>query len=472
MVDYYYCNSFHRRFFPVSVYLESMRRFNYWLRLLTVFLERFRGVIFVGILLGALFFILLPRVVPLLPWLEKTETVGMVRRFTLEEMPIDIQNEISLGLTTIDESFNIKPGLAESWISEEDGKVWIFKLGEHSWQDGKPVRAQDINYNFSDAEVEIIDEKTIKFILRDPFAPFLSVISRPAFKKGLLGAGSWKVEKLSLVNRRFVEVLKLKNVKDSKTKVYRFYPTEESARIAFKLGEIRTLTGIVDPGSLREWPNAQIEENRRRDLYAGVFLNTIDPHLQNKSLRQALAYAIDKEDFGHERAISPISPDSWAFNPQVKPYSYSPERAKELLKTLSEEERERLTINLVTTPTLLDIADKIKERWEAVGVKTNIQVSNTPPTDFQTLLAIQPIPPDPDQYSVWHSSQSITNVTNYGAGADKPRESPRIDKLLEDGRRILDQEERRKIYVDFQRFLVEDSPVIFLYHPSTYTTRR
>jgi peptide/nickel transport system substrate-binding protein len=123
---------------------------------------------------------------------------------------------------------------------------------------------------------------------------------------------------------------------------------------------------------------------------------------------------------------------------------------------------------LFTTPALLPIAEKIKGDWAAIGVNTNIQVSNTPPQNFQTLLAIQAIPSDPDQYSFWHSTQSASNITNY----HNSKESQRIDKLLEDGRRTLDQDERKKIYLDFQRFLVEDCPVIFLYHPVTYTIEK
>ena len=70
------------------------------------------------------------------------------------------------------------------------------------------------------------------------------------------------------------------------------------------------------------------------------------------------------------------------------------------------------------------------------------------------------IPKDPDQYVLWHSTQP-TNISKY--------KNPRIDKLLEDGRVELNQETRKKIYLDFQRFLVEDSPAIFLYHPSFFT---
>lgn len=450
-----------------------MLRLQYWTRLLSAFLSRFKKLIFLSTLIGVLFFILFPRIQGLLPWASRGEVVGLVGRYSLEEMPLPVQSEISTGLTTLDEEFAIKPGLAVDWKSEEDGKVWIFELGDYRWQDGKPVRAEDINYNFEDVEREVLDDKRIKFILKDPFTPFPSVVSRPVFKRGLLGAGEWKVIKLSLINNHFIEELKLRHTKDGRIKTYRFYPTEEAARTSFKLGETQRLEEIVDLAELAGWKNIVIREDVREDRYAGVFFNLNNETLAAKKLRQALAYAIDKERLGSMRAISPISPTSWAFNPQVKPYTYDRERAGGLLKEL-EGGGGNITVNLVTTPTLLPLADKIKEDWEAIGINTQTQVANTPPPDFQALIAIQAIPSDPDQYSLWHSKQAATNITNYGEQQEeeKPKESQRIDKLLEDGRRTPDKEERKKIYIDFQRFLVEDSPVIFLYHPSTYNIVR
>ncbi|MGB9637438.1 MAG: peptide-binding protein, partial [Microgenomates group bacterium] len=68
-----------------------------------------------------------------------------------------------------------------------------------------------------------------------------------------------------------------------------------------------------------------------------------------------------------------------------------------------------------------------------------------------------------DQYSFWHSTQS-NNLSGF--------KNFRIDKLLEDGRKTLAEEERKNIYFDFQRFLVEESPVVFLIHPTVYCVSR
>jgi peptide/nickel transport system substrate-binding protein len=93
-----------------------------------------------------------------------------------------------------------------------------------------------------------------------------------------------------------------------------------------------------------------------------------------------------------------------------------------------------------------------------------LQVISQIPSDYQAFLAIFDIPDDPDQYSMWHSTQTATNITHY--------QNPRIDKLLEDGRSEINIDARKKIYFDFQRFLVEDSPAAFLYYPTTYSIGR
>lgn len=445
-----------------------MRQIRYFLRLPLVFLARFRLILFAGALIGGLLFLLLPRAGHILLSLQAGRTIGMVGRFSSDELPLSIQQQISFGLTAVSNEGTAKPSLAESWEYQDEGRVWIFRLGDHKWQDGSVIKANDINYKFSDVTPEVLDEKTIKFTLKDPFSPFPGVVSKPVFKRGLLGAGEWKVAKITFIGREFVETIRLVNTKNNNMQTYKFYPAEESARTAFKLGEVDELHEIVDSRELANWQGIGVREEVRKDRFLGVFINNEDPILSSKELRQALSYAIDKEKFGRERALSPISPFSWAYNSQVKPYEYNPERAKELLAQLPAEQRKDLVIKLVTTPTLLSITDKIKEDWDAIGVNTQIQVSNTLPSDFQTLVAIQIIPPDPDQYSFWHSTQTATNITRYR----NSRESQRIDKLLEDGRRTLSQDERKLIYLDFQRFLVEDSPVIFLFHPVTYMVTR
>jgi peptide/nickel transport system substrate-binding protein len=213
------------------------------------------------------------------------------------------------------------------------------------------------------------------------------------------------------------------------------------------------------------WPKVNVIKTINTGEYVAVFFDTQDKTLSDKNLRQALSYAINKDALGAERAISPISVDSWAYNSQVKPYDYDAVKAKQMIDDYKKSAKvDSLSISLTTPPILLAQAESVAKDWQAVGVNVNLQVISNVPTDYQAFMAIFDIPDDPDQYSIWHSTQTATNITHY--------QNPRIDKLLEDGRSTINIEDRKKIYLDFQRFLVEDSPAAFLYYPTTYTISR
>lgn len=438
-----------------------MLSFRYFIRLTDAFFSRFKGILFVGALLGILIFLFAQVLSPL--FLKKTERIGIPGRYRSDNLPTFILEEVSSGLTKINENGIVEPALAENWESPDKGKTWIFHLRDNIfWQDGKPVTSKAIKYEFNDVEIETPDNKTIVFKLQDPFSPFPSVVSRPTFKKGLLGTGEWKVTKLT-VTGGYVQKLVITDKKKNK-KIYKFYPTEERAKLAYKLGYVDRLINIFDPKPFDTWQTAKVEKQINTGQVVSIFFNTKDPLLSEKGVRQALNYAIDKKAFEGKRAISPISPNSWVYNPQSKSYDYNPKRAKELLNDLPKQMRENLEIKLVTTPVLLPVAEKIANYWEKIGVRTVLQVTSVIPEDYQAFLAVFDIPKDPDQYSFWHSTYSTINISKY--------QNPRIDKLLEDGRVELNLEERRKIYLDFQRFLVEDSPAAFLFHPPSYTIIR
>ncbi len=421
---------------------------------------RFRVVLFASVVFGLLFFAFLTYIMPR-AFSSSTEYVGVTGRYRTDELPVSILSLVGEGLTKISEDGSVVPGLAESWETSEDGKVWTFHLAlGRSWHDKSPVTASTIQYSYEDTTIERPDEKTVRFILNSPFSPFAAVVSRPTFKRGLLGTGEWKVTAVKLASQ-YVERITLKNDKNQK-RIIRFFPTEEGTKNAYMLGEIDTIADAIDPAPFDSWVNSEIYEHVRRDRIVAVFFNNEAEAFKgpgNKPLRQALSYAIEKNQFKGPRALGPISPESWAYNPLVKDYAYDLERARELVKDISGVE-----INLTTTPSLLPVAETIANSWKEIGVTTNVQVVSVLPEDFQAFLAIYDIPRDPDQYAFWHTTQTSTNISNYS--------NPRIDKLLEDGRVTLNQEERKKIYLDFQRFLLEDAPAVFLYHPISFEIHR
>lgn len=438
-------------------------RLRYILRLVSAFISRFKALLLIGIGFGILIFFIVGLVFPIF-FGKSLEKIGVTGRYTPTTLPIPILRMIGQGLTKLEKDGNVVPDLASSWETTDKGKAWTFHLkNDVLWQDGKSVTSAGINYAFSDVTITRPDASTIIFKLQNTYSAFPSVVSRPTFKSGLLGSGEWRVKNLSLAGS-FVDEIQLEN-NDKERVVYRFYPTEEQTKLAFKLGKIDRIEGVFDPKPLDTWAKIKINKEIDTGKYAAVFLNTTATHLADKSVRQALSYAIDKEALNGSRAISPISVDSWAYNPQVKPYDYDPKKAQDMIAEYTEAGKiEDMTINLNATPALLSQAESIAKDWEKAGVKVNLQIASSIPTEYQALLAVFDVPDDPDQYSIWHSTQTRTNLSRYS--------NPRIDKLLEDGRTEIDTQTRKQTYFDFQRYLVEDSPAIFLYYPTLYNIER
>lgn len=429
-----------------------MLSLRYIIRLIQAFLKKFKAVIVLGIAFGILVFI---SVFFMFPSISATEQkIGMVGRFTPEVLPEEITNKISSGLTTVDANGNVSPSLAQSWESADGGKTWIFRLYEDKkWQDGKYVNSSDINYEFNDASIEIIDNYTIKFNLDSQFSAFPVIVSKPIFKKGLLGTGNWKVKKISLVGGYTQRITIINDKKDKIT--YKFYPSEERLKLAFKLGEVDILHKIQEMSEFEKWKTVDISANEGTNSFVAIFFNTENEKFAEKTLRQSFNYATNKNNFGIIRAIGPISSNSWAYNSQVKQYNFDAEKTKDI---------KDVSIKLSTLPNLLKVAESVANDWRNSGAIVEVEVVSGMPESFDAFLATVDTPKDPDQYSLWHSTQTTTNISRY--------KNPRIDKLLEDGRTELDQELRKKYYLDFQRFLVEDSPAIFLFHPTSYTISR
>ncbi len=438
----------------------------YWLRLTTAFINRFKLIFLIGIASGLFGFFVLTYLIPLLSL--QTEKIGVVGEYTITNLPDSVLTLIGSGLTKLAPSGQVNPAIATSWEVADSGnksQTWTFHLKHDlKWQDGSNLTANDIKYSFSDAVVTIPDKYTMRFKLTTAFAPFPTTLSKPVFKKGLLGTGEWKVSNLTLAGN-FVETLTLTNNNKSQ-KIFKFYPTEDRAKLAFELGQVDKIDDLLNITPFDKWSAINVTKLVNKQRYVAVFFNTKDDLLIDKDIRQALSYGIDKAQFGTSRALGPISPISWAYNPSVKPYDHDIEHAKELISSskIDPSQKKDLKITLTTVPDLLSIANLIAKNWKEIGVTTTISVTQFVPENHQAFLAIYNIPTDPDQYTTWHSTQVKDNISHY--------QNKRIDKLLEDGRLETNEEKRKQVYFDFQRFLIEDAPAAFLYYPNSYSVKR
>lgn len=465
-------------------------RKTYWYA--SAYASKHGWVIVAAILAGGVLFSIFYRVFVMVSQLKRTQYIGEVGVITLATLPREIQEKLSEGLTRVDDDGDILPALAERWMIEDDGKTYRFLLKKDAkWQDGRELIPKDVVYNFTDTQVIATDHEVI-FKLKEPFVPFPAVVSQPLFRevsrrrwfffseKSIIGTGEYKLMKMKQEGGR---VLELEIESPDERLVYRFYATEEQALLAYKKGEVdhvNTLTSVVGMDS---WKHTKVSPTLRKDKYVAIFFNVNNSMLE-KSVRQALNYAIPKV-VGEERAETPIDPRSWVYNKTVKEYQYDKEKAVSLL--LKSVPKQKLSIELATVVNFQHEAEEIKTLWEDLGktamqactqnkevqqksdcpnlgITIQLRIQNLPDiTNFQSMLIAQQIPKDPDQYFLWHSTQQ-TNFTGF--------KNPHVDKLLEDGRKTLDPKERRSAYLDFQQYLVEDSPAIFLRHLTLYTIER
>ncbi|HQM15908.1 MAG TPA: ABC transporter substrate-binding protein [Candidatus Woesebacteria bacterium] len=469
-----------------------MRKF-YWY--FTAYLKKHGLTVLISVVGTILLFsVLMPFLMKQITFKDR-QYIGIVGEYSLQNLPKEIKNHLSMGLTRIDpEDQSIKPYLAERWISENDGKTYRFTIRKDLfWHDGQPLTPDTINYNLKDVEM-ISTPNDLIFKLPAAFAPFPAIVTEPVLKQTLnryliffkrptvVGLGSYRLANYRQRGNRLQEV-----VLDSPESrlIYRFYLTEQEALLGFKKGEVDTLQDIRQPTDVLNWNTGSVtvEKKINPDQYLAVFFNHSQP-LLTRNLKQALAYALEKPQ-GADRALGPINPLSWAYLEGGKDYAKDWDRAVERIMAALPTTPLKLTLS--TTPLYNTEADQIKQQWEEFGrfavtkcqeqakedekplcanlaMEIQLKISNFPDTqDYQLLLMGQEIPIDPDQYFLWHSDQP-TNFTRF--------KNTRIDSLLEKGRQTLEQKERQVIYQEFQQFLLEDPPAIFLYYLPSFTIKR
>jgi peptide/nickel transport system substrate-binding protein len=415
-----------------------------------------------GLVLSLGFFRLLPIIKQ--QWFIPVDRIGMVGDFTPATLPLTIQEYISEGLTNVRPDGTLEPGLATSWTATDSAKTFIFTLRpDVVWHSGKQVTAADINYNIRNVTFSPIDQFTLRASLKAPYSAFSVVVSKPLFLNALVGFGQYRVSNIQLKGNSIVYLKLVPSAgSQAREREYRFYTTEAEAILAYKLGEINELDDLSAPGDLTNWGKSHVAGETNYTRIISVYFNVTNPLVSDKSVRQALTYAIPyRSDL--ERAYSPISKLSWAYSDNIKKYTFDLATAKKLFGN-TEEGTSSAHVTISTFAPYLSDAQSIAASWTALGLPTDVRVENSVPTDYQVLLSAQDVPPDPDQYPLWHSTQTATNITNYA--------NVKIDKLLEDGRQEMDITKRKTIYADFQRYITEDVPAAFLYYATSYSVKR
>ncbi|HSD98529.1 MAG TPA: ABC transporter substrate-binding protein [Patescibacteria group bacterium] len=445
------------------------RRLIFWI--LRAYLRRWGRILLACFLFGlAIFFVLkssFPYIIAAFTGVSK-ETVGIAGVYTLQTLPPSVTQDISRGLTRIDSAGIPQPDVASSWQIQNNGKTYVFHLKKNiTFVDGSPLTSSDVQFSFSHVSIKRPDAYTLVYTLQDSYSPFLTTVARPILKSGYIGIGPYRIKKVQS-NGQFLQSLTLtSNNATPALKIYVFYPTQDSLKVAYSLGEITTALNLstitFEKTTFAQFPHTHIVKSTDYTQLVALFYNTQDKNLSDKRLRDGLSYALPNTFSEGERAATSLPPFSFAYNNGLD-RSLDTEHANLLLQaSLGTDAHAYPKLTITTFPKFENLAKQIQASWKKVGITTNITLTDTIPQVFQIYLGDFNVPQDPDQYTLWHSFQE-NNITNF--------KSTRIDNLLENGRKTTDTTERVKIYQDFQKYLQDEQPASFLYFPYNYTVTR
>ncbi|GAK61705.1 ABC peptide transporter, periplasmic ligand binding protein [Candidatus Vecturithrix granuli] len=439
-------------------------------------------------------------------------------RFGIDANSYRVWQLTSNGLLQKDPLSNLIPDLAERW-ENPDNKTYIFYLKKGiTFHDGTEFTAEDVKYTFEtilDPElksprsaglqhiknIDILDPYTIRFTLKDVYSPFLiemvqAIVPKTAveqqagkrFTEHLIGTGAFRLvewthdEQLVFeANPEYFEgAPKLDKI------IIKIIPDDASRFLQLKEGDVDFIQNAVSPDMVaiaQESQGMQVLTDESVIIYYLGF-NLEDPILKNVKVRQAIAYAIDRQALVDHLmkgqaslATGLLAPNNWAYEPEVNTYDYDLEKAKQLLDEAGypdpdddgPEPRFSLIYKTSTAPLRIRIGELLQEQLKKVGIKIsgieayewekfyedvksgNVQIFSlrwvgiTEPNIF---------------HSIFHSSMAPPDGRNRGH-----YHNPRIDELTELGYQTINLEERKKIYSEIQKILAEDLPYIFLWYP-------
>lgn len=431
------------------------------------------------------------------------------------------------GLIKYDKNINLIGDLASSWEVSKDGLTITFHLRKNvKWHDGEPFTAEDVKFTYeklvdpkvmtpyaSDFErikkLETPDPYTVKVIYKEPFSPALEswgmgIIPKHIFSNGdfnnhpanrkPIGTGpykfvDWKTDERIVLeaNPDYFEGRPYIN-----RVMYRIIPDAAVEFLELKRGSVDSM-GLTPDQYQREAISKKFLEKFNKFRYPSFGytyfgFNLLNPLFKEKKVRQAIAYAINKQEIidgillglGQE-CTGPFPPASWAYNHNVKKYEFNPEKAKKMLEEcgwkdsnldgILDKEGKNFEFTITTNQgnkTRELCAIMIQQRLHDVGIRAKVRILEWSSfihqyidnKKFDAVILGWSLGRDPDLYSIWHSSQTGNGQYNFAS-----YKNPEVDKLLEEGRRIFDKEKRKGIYQKIHAILAEDQPYIFLYVP-------
>lgn len=413
------------------------------------------------------------------------------------------------GLVQINSDLEPVPDLALSWENPDD-LTWIFKLRDDvTFHDGEKLTAEDVKYTFetildpnfksnsyalfsSIESVDVVDETTVQFNLKQPFSPLLSNLNigivpkhiAESIPEGLVtnpvGSGPYKFVKWDKNSKIELEAYDGYFGDQPKTnKITYFIIPDHSTRVAsLEAGDVDLVHSPLSASDVERMKDNKQFTMVEMDGLGFTYLNfnMNDPVISDIKVRQALAHFVNKKVISEtiyrnmdKPGKSPLLPASWAYTEDVPTFGYDVEKGKALLEEAGysysekdgfvDKDGNKLTIELAThteDPNRIQTVEYLQNEFSKNGIQTSVSTTewstfsnNMMEGKYQVALLgwLNLVDPDRATYNQFHS-QSGNNYGKYS--------NPKVDELLEKARSISDQNERKALYQEIASIVNEE----------------
>jgi len=413
-------------------------------------------------------------------------------------------------LVRLDPAGNPVPELAASWETP-DPLTYVFRLRPGAtFHDGRTLTSGDVRDTFTwildpanrsphramyrhIANIDAPDPGTVVFRLTEPFSPFLSAMVRGIVPSGSpaggytppAGAGPYRIDDVSPDGAAELSAFDgcLGGPPAVRRITVKFVPDSNVRFLELRMGSINFSLNGVDPDMLPAVEKAGhlvVEEAPGGNVsYLGF--NLRDKALSDPRVRRAIALSIDRDAIvraiwkGHADVVDSIlPPGSWAHAPDLPTVLPDPARAKRLLDEAGYRDpdgagplpRLRLTYKTSQNEVRRRVATVIQEQLRQSGILVEIQslewgtfFSDIKKGNFQLYSLTWVGIFDPDIFHLaFHSASIPPGGANRGGYSNA-----RVDRLTEAARREPSRETRRELYLEVQRILARELPVLPLW---------
>lgn len=449
---------------------------------------------------------------------ESTVTIGVVNDFagwnpyadsTAQMYMIWCQTYGCLG-TFNTNTGEYEPLLAESWETDKnDPRIWTFHLrhGLKRHHDGKELTAEDVVHAIDRAKhdphtaqgnnvhpiasAEAVDKYTVKITTTEPTAPLLDYIfdrliitgkdlfdqyGAAADRKAPYGWGPYTIGDIAIGQRMVLN----KNPEwpgikpDNPDRIVFTRIREDEPRVTALLnGEVQIATAIP-PHLAKRVEAASGVKAVGVPSVENMFL-AMNPHFppwNNKALRQAVAYAIDREAIvqsvfqGHAEVLhGAVGPGQYAYSPDVTPkYHYDPAKAKQLVTEAGFPNGIDVELYASADRYVNDrqSSQAIASMLTKVGIRTKLTIRDYSiewpnvrkglvPFYYQGRGSVI----DPSPFLEQYFQSGVTPRLGYS--------NPQLDKLLEAERREFDPAQRKQLLLQAYDLIQQEVPAFFLW---------